>query len=221
MGHFAAFLLFLHFICVIQALFSPLDKIRFPVSLKLPQAYSAFSTTMEKDFSIPEISVASESDMDAVLKMRRQEGVRAECKSKSVPKTITVVAKRGNVVVGACDIKADDDSVFISNLISATGHRKTGVATHLIESCCTQLNEKGENYLYIYLDVLITNKPAIKLYRNLNFETMASKKATPASGKFLTEVVMYMLRPYSLEDISWVYSFQYPTPKILMRKSLQ
>ncbi|XGW11498.1 hypothetical protein V3C99_012743 [Haemonchus contortus] len=60
---------------------------------------------------------------------------------------------------------------YISTLIVAPDFRKKGIATQLLQRGTTRLAQKGSQL--VYLHVLHSNIPAIRLYEKLGFERVA------------------------------------------------
>jgi ribosomal protein S18 acetylase RimI-like enzyme len=177
----------------------------------------------QKDFRLPNISIAySESEIDEVLTMRRREGIRTGSIGKYTngKEVQIVLAKRDEEIVGSCDIELHcPDKIVVKNLISERSHRYSGVATQLILESTNLYKEQG--YKFMYLDVLVTNKPAIRLYKKLNFGILPTETTSEQKKSSVWKFIRKMLLTYIVEDnLSWIYHFQFPTPKVYMRKDL-
>lgn len=66
------------------------------------------------------------------------------------------------------------DEASINNFGVLPSHMKKGIGTALMEALIEAMKEKGVRY--IYLEVRISNEPAISLYKKVGFEQIAYRK---------------------------------------------
>ena len=85
-----------------------------------------------------------------------------------------IVAKDDEKVVGFAMCWFIMDECHIGNIAVQPEYRNQGIATQLLDNLLEDCKEHGTNYLM--LEVRVSNKPAINLYKKLGFEETVVRK---------------------------------------------
>lgn len=79
-----------------------------------------------------------------------------------------------NKVVGYCGIYLAADEGEITNVAVAPAFRRLRIAESLLERLLPEAAKRGARQ--VFLEVRVSNTPAIKLYEKLNFRVVGSRK---------------------------------------------
>ncbi|MDI6843356.1 MAG: GNAT family N-acetyltransferase [Anaerosomatales bacterium] len=97
----------------------------------------------------------------------------------------TVVAKRGQAVVGYAMCRIDRGHGVVGRLAVAPAHRGNGIGSALLADCLRYLERQGVHRTVLYTQA--DNEAAQRLYARFGFESIGSRKLLLAFGAVDTE----------------------------------
>lgn len=115
---------------------------------------------------------------------------------------VTLVARRGNRVVGYVVASCIEEILLIANLAIATAHRRGGIAGKLLDAVLEQGQRRGLSLAF--LDVRRSNTAAIALYRGRGFLVVGTRPeyySTPTEDALtMVRSVQVPLHPDEIEE---------------------
>lgn len=94
--------------------------------------------------------------------------------SLQLPDTLYLVVREKERLVGYCGLFQSFDEADITNVAVAPGDRGRGVGRRMLEELLDRGRARG--ICRYTLEVRVSNKPAIHLYRKLGFESVGIRK---------------------------------------------
>lgn len=128
---------------------------------------------------MPKISKMTEDDLDQVAAIAAAVFLRPWSRqgfADALPmeNAFFLVAKEGGQVLGYCGLYMAFDEGEIINVAVAPGFRKRGIADSMLGELLTQAGKKGVHRFF--LEVRVSNIPAIRLYEKHGFTRQGIRK---------------------------------------------
>lgn len=93
---------------------------------------------------------------------------------KSAMNPLSLVAKEEGAVVAYILLSSVIDELTVEDITVACSHRKKGIGRQLLDASFSLGLENGQKF--VFLEVRVSNKPAIELYRAMGFELVGERK---------------------------------------------
>ncbi len=115
----------------------------------------------------------------------------------SAPGLLAIGAEHAHRLVGYAVASHRDDEILVANVAVHTDQRRQGLATRLVQEVLAWGSQSDASFCR--LEVRVSNRGAIELYRRLGFAPVAVQ---PAYYSFPVEDALTMVRFYGPDDRS-------------------